>query len=367
MQFGRKVRKSVKKNQSAGLAFTLFFTQALAASAQSAPSPTAPQTLSPFHGVQASRLPSNHNVIRTDGMSSSQIGQILNSGAKSFQLSSTLPISGNVSIPHGVTVVDFVNAANANLTVLGNLTASGRLLFRTNDPSVSTANLVATNVKVNPGGMIASLDNLSLNINASSSIVNAGTIASAANLTLNANSITNMNGAAGISAQTDVNLISSQITNASLISSAVGSININAATAEQSILLNNVHGTLKAAENINFRNDSYNGSGNLTAIGGNFDSKALNLHSGTGNIEVSADDITGTVNASACNAHVGAATPNLVLGEMNITHDPTYFNTAGDITIDSPISTAGADLAILASGDVTVNAPIDSAGGDVHA
>ncbi len=365
MQLGRKVSKSTKSAQTSSIALGLLLTQSLAASAQSVPG--APQTLAPFHGVQASRLPASHNVLKTDGMTSSQIGQVLNSGARSFQLSGTLPISGNLNIPRGVTVVDFVTAANANLNVLGNLTASGRLLFRTTDPLVGAANLVAANVKVNPGGMIASLDNLNLNISASSNIVNAGAIRSAGNLTMSAaNSISNLAGSAGITASANVNLFSPTINNAALISSGTGNININASLPEQSILLNNINGTLRAAENINFRSNDYVGNGSVVVTGGNFDSKQLNFFSGKGNVDVAVDDVTGVVNVTACNAHVGAATPNLVLGEINVSHDPTYFNTAGNVTLSGPpITTSGADLAILASGDVTINAPIDTSGGDL--
>src|SRR5262249_23383446 len=61
------------------------------------------------------------------------------------------------------------------------------------------------------------------------------------------------------------------------------------------------------------------------------------------------------INGTACNAHIGANTPDLKLGQLDVSDDPTYYNTGGDISITSGISTSGSDLAILASRNVLIS------------
>ena len=328
--------------------------------------------LTAVRSVQVARPTTNQaQVIQGDTLTSGQLTQILSSGPRTFILQSSNPIPGDVMIPRGITLINTVSSNSSVLNVQGNLVDAGRLLFRAADTSVLQASLNANNITVSPGGLIAALNGLSLNISATGNIINAGTISSANNLNLTAGgSIINAlpQGYTGvqpvIQAMQNINLLTGtgNITNSGLIN-AGANVNIAAVTASQSLNLSNVLGTIQAGSAINFRDASYTGTGNIDIRGGNLISQVLNLNSGKGTVDVFVNDISGTVNATACNAHIGAfKSDNLILGNLNVSGDPTYFNTGGDVTINSNISTNGADLAILASENVIIdnNAVIDT-------
>ena len=63
---------------------------------------------------------------------------------------------------------------------------------------------------------------------------------------------------------------------------------------------------------------------------------------------------TGQVNINAGSNYFIASTPVLNLGNIKITGDPTWFNTAGDVVISGAIDATGAspNIAILASGNI---------------
>ncbi len=358
----RSNKRGVSKKTLTALSLLSLFAQCSAAEAQ-------------VHTGGATRPGSKDNtpLISGENLTGSQIAQQLNSGSKYFKLQTTTPIVGDLVIPKGVTLVNMVAASTSILNVTGNLIDSGKLVFRASSPLIDQANLAASNVVVNPGALISSLNNLNLNIHALNNIVNAGTISSAANLNLTAGgSIVNalpagVTGAAPLmQAAQNLNLITGSgiITNSGVISAMSGNVNIAAVTASQSLKIDNVLGSIQAANAINVRDALYTGFGNLNLSGGDLISQTLNLNSGKGTVDVIANNITGVINVSACNAHIGAlASPELKLGVLNVSDDPTYFNTGGDVSINSNISTNGTDLAILASGNVSINkATIDTSG-----
>lgn len=335
------------------------------------------------------------------------VWQVLNTGAQTVRIGPTgAAIGGTVIfnssfnsdisslvIPKGVTTID----SSSNLNVSGVFANSGSLQF---SPTSSLSSLSALNIINNPTGVISSIAALSLNaannfvnhgsimgtgntsisagntilnssgalissganltLSAANSIVNQGIISSAANLTFLTNTLTNSSApgtthGASISAGNNLNLNALNIINSASMTATIGNINISSLQASN-ILFNNTNGVLSALQgDINVRDSLFNGKNNVNLIGGNIYSNNLNIWSGCGDINVNVNKITSTLNASAANIHVLAKTDNLQLGSITYTDDPTFYNTAGNISINSAItgSAAGTGLAIVASGDVT--------------
>src|SRR5205807_1433095 len=116
-----------------------------------------------------------------------------------------------------------------------------------------------------------------------------------------------------------------------LISATSNNINI-ASMLNNAIAMNNAGGVVQALNGqINFRDALYSGSGDTSISGGSFLSRQLNIFSGTGIVNANVNDVSGVVNVDAGCAHVQAATALLDLGTLNVSGDPTYYNTAGSI------------------------------------
>src|SRR5262249_23666140 len=102
---------------------------------------------------------------------------------------------------------------------------------------------------------------------------------------------------------------------------------------------------------INVRDALFSGKADTNLWGGDWLSKELNLHGGDGVVNVNVGNLTGEVNVNAGAAYVSADTPNLNLGSLNLTGDPTFYNNGGSVTLGSTTSVTG-DLAIVASQDI---------------
>lgn len=74
----------------------------------------------------------------------------------------------------------------------------------------------------------------------------------------------------------------------------------------------------------------------------------MNLYSGQGTVNADIGEVTGRVNTYAWEAHVAANTANLVIGDMHLPGDPSYFNAGGSVTIAGDLNFGGEDLAIVA-------------------
>jgi hypothetical protein len=308
---------------------------------------------------------------------------------------SNTPIASLV-IPSGVTVTDNVS----RLTLSGSLLNNGSILAVAANSQATVAVIKASDILNTSSGLISSASSssqsctpsLDLVLSSQNSITNQGTITSSGSLTLHAvGSITNAvvsesvanagsNSCSSapiiISAVNNVNLRSDSgaFVNHGLVQAQTGNINfttgkITTGISAPSITLDNTNGTLQAANGaINFRDPSFNGTGNLTLSSGNYLSQALNLNSGTGTVTGNLVQVTGTVNVNAGEAHVVAATPNLKFGTLNVSGDPTYYNTTGSITLASaPAATNGNSLAFIAAQDVIISSgtisTINSSGG----
>jgi hypothetical protein len=314
------------------------------------------------------------------------LGAMGNAVGGSFALPSNLAQSiSSLAIPQGVLAVhDFASVANLNLT--GNFSNSGTFYAVSSSNQVLTANISAANILNNQGGILSSVlpssgfgglnlpglnslvSNLSLNLTAVQDIVNAGTIMSAANLTAIAGgSIINAlpSGVTGMSpvmqAVNNVNLASGigNILNSGLVTSQLANINIQNQLAQSllgsptDLLVNNANGTMQALlGSINIRDELMGEKKHTLLWGGDFIAQEINYNSGTGAAKLIANDVQGVLNINAGESHVWASTSNLQLGTMNITGDPTFYNTAGDVTFNQNISFPGQPLAIVASGNI---------------
>lgn len=299
--------------------------------------------------------------------SASQLNQILRSGVSTFAINGG-SYSGDIQIPRGVTLVNLADKNSSSLNIQGSLVDSGRLIFRGND--VTQASLNAQNVFVRNGGMISALDNLTLNINALNNIVNAGTISSTGNLNLFAgNSISNLSGngsSAVIQAANNLSMYvgAGGLVNTGLISAQAGNLSVNSATAtqfnslsqallnqpatftESSLAVTNTHGSIEAL----LGDISLPSGRDLTVVGGDFKSNSLNLKAGK-DVNANVGEVTGVVNAEACNVHVFADSDDLKVGVWNVTSDPIIAN-AGNIAL-SDQATNGAPLVVVAGKDIT--------------
>jgi hypothetical protein len=277
----------------------------------------------------------------------------------------------SLTVPRGVTVLrDFGVLGALNLT--GNFANAGSLFAFSTNPQTATASISTLNLSNMAGGLISSVlpkgtfgmtglvNGLSLNLSAANNIVNAGIIRSAGDLSLCAGNLLTNSAALSLhpllQSDGNLNLTGAGIVNTGTINSLAGNINVSGLNASN-LVINNVRGTFEARSgSINLGDALNTAKTNLQVLGGNFLSQQLNLYSGKGNVEVSADDISGVVNVQAGNAHVLAATPNLRLGQIDLTGDPTFYNTNGSIAIENALVFSGQDLAIVAAGSITSGA-----------
>lgn len=237
---------------------------------------------------------------------------------------------GGLVVPHGVSVMETISSSSQNYSLGSVLQNFGLFNILSSVPGGSAVQIAANSIQNMSGGVISAGPNVNLTLAATQSIANSGTITTANNLTLLAPAV--MNSGTLHSDNGNVSLVGS---NGSL--SVTGSGNIEAPNGAINVsLLNHSSASL------------------ITLTGGNYLSPLLNIDAAEGSVQASLQNVTGLVNMTACSTTFGAATPDLNLGQMNIKGDPTYFNTAGSLILNSVAATNGADLALLASGDVIV-------------
>lgn len=180
-----------------------------------------------------------------------------------------------------------------------------------------------------------------LNLNVGGNLINQSVNGSIANITAQ-----NLNVFSGLGM-----IVNSGVMHASDV------LNIGT-TDDKSLTVNNFNGVLSATNGIHFRdllaattaNTSISG-GDILTLGG-----TIHVNGGQGTVNINSNKIEGNLEINAFAAHVSAATDNLRIGSQCITGDPTYYNTAGDITIDGAINTLGQAVSIIASGNVLTTA-----------
>ncbi|MBX9568323.1 MAG: hypothetical protein K2X77_05475 [Candidatus Obscuribacterales bacterium] len=276
--------------------------------------------------------------------------------------------------PGATAIIDF--AGGGSLTFSGNISNSGNIFAISSNPNYSTATFNALNIFNNQGAVFSSVlpssytgfgsivSNLNLSLNATNQIMNAGTISSAGNLSMSAASIINTG---AINAAQNLNIVSQlgSIVNSGVISANAGNLNMSSLAA-QNLVINNINGVLQSLlGNANFSTAATSSTLeklNINLNGGNIIARELNFNALNGIVDVNTNTLEGIVNVNSCGAHITASTPVMNLGQMNITGDPTFYNTGGSINITSDLNfapvqfvSAPVGLAIIAQGDVTAS------------
>ena len=277
-------------------------------------------------------------------------------------------ILSSIQIPTRV-VLNTIGFTDSNpLSVTGAMQVHGSLFALQQTANVTSALQLGSLVVGGRGLISDSLSNHNFFNNIFSSngltlgvlgnVTNQGTI-SASSGTLSINSggtIANVSVVATtpavISAPT-VNLYtgSGSVTNSGQIIASTDNVQFNAPNT-QNININNHNGTIQAAQAINVRNADYTGKTNIILSGGDWLSKQVNLNAGCGIATANIGNVTGPINTNAGEAHISAATENLIIGNTNLSGDPNYFNTAGSVTIAGNLNFSGQALAIVASNNI---------------
>ncbi len=245
----------------------------------------------------------------------------------------TLTTYNLLTIPKGVTL-DLVGFSAKNELVTGLLRDNGTINVSGGNKSVSVID--ARTLIVGSGGIIS--DSGILDINTSKLFSNNGTISSA---------VLNLNSASGA------------FNNGGTLQATYGNVTFDTGV-NTNLILNNTNGHVIAADSINFRDASYNfaslNTANTTVAGGDLlATNTLNFNGSQGIVSANVNNITGTVNTTAAQAHVITNTSLLALGTTNITGDPTFYNTGGDIDVSGLGAFPGQALAIVASGSIGDN------------
>lgn len=269
-------------------------------------------------------------------------------------------------------VIDFGSGAALDLA---NLVNDGTIYLVSSNPQVTSGVLNTVSVvnaasglitSVLPTGGLAGFSNLvpnfSFTLAAQQNITNLGTISSAGNLTIAAggsviNGIAGQASSASMSAAAALSMIagSGTILNSGVLTSATSNINISA--LQNSLVFQNQFGNVIASlGSINFRDENFLVKENLALLGGNFSAREVNLFSGEGKAVVNVSSLAGVLNIYAGEAHVTTATESLNLGNIVLSGDPTFFNTSGDIIINTDLRFSGQPLAIVARGDIVTSA-----------
>lgn len=301
-----------------------------------------------------------HQTILLNSLGAAIGGTVVINSRLSNELSS-------LTVPQGVTAIDLTSSGSLNLA--GGIIDSGNLYVASFNPSLNSIAVNANNISVQTrgtfsdnvsGSILPSLSkadsNLNLNLNSANDINNTGTIVSGGNLTLNP----------GVS-----------IVNTGLIQSTHGNINVvvPCGAAGKTLNVQSTGGIWQATSgNINIGYvagaNTANQSLNLNLTGGNFLSRQLNIDLGSGALAASVENLTGVVNANAGEARLVSSTPNLQIGNWNITGDPTITNDK-TITLTGNIITNGAPVTIVSGQNVVSYNPItintsSASGGNVN-
>ncbi len=274
---------------------------------------------------------------------------------------------GTLTISHGVKLIDSLSLLSLN----GALDNDGSIVTAAATPHASDT-ISAGSIVNAAGGVIATYAGGSTGggagsgvgvgsgalfsadpvLNATTSVTNNGTISSAGNLTINApvlNNIATVNGnTPSIIARDNVNITSQMLTNSGLIASSTANVNAGNGQGASFTLLNS-GGTIKALNgNINLTTTN----AAINASGGDLLSRQFNLKAQEGEVDVSADNISGVINASGDSVHV-VTIQSQTLGNIDTSGDPGFVVLAGNLTVDGTITpTNGADLALIAGGNV---------------
>jgi hypothetical protein len=291
----------------------------------------------------------SHLVTNTSMLTAAEFlaaAQVTAAGRQSLSLSSLgtavagtfglVGVSGisNLSIPHNVRLLQ--NVSSRDISVLGNLINGGSIVAFSDDAAVANALVSAENIVNQTTGVITTvlpsdvkgLANLSLTLDAGKQFVNNGSVVSAGSL----------------------KIIAPDVRNSGMLTALHGDVNFGT-QGDNVLTIHNEGGTISATGAINVREASYQGFANTNLYGGTWLSQSLNINAGQGTAYGALGNVSGVLNTSGNAAHFSAQSVSLTLGRIDMTGDPTYFNT-GDIVLNGDID-ANQAIAIVAGGNIT--------------
>jgi len=276
-----------------------------------------------------------------------------------FNLSVVAPTTTRLVVPMGVTALDNLSSTQ-NVKVNGSIINYGSVYVVSTDNQVTAGSIAGQSIINGRGGTITTDVPSAL---VSSLLGSAASIVSGIDLTLSAADKFSNSGLIATGGNLNLFSATGNFSNTGTISTSVGNINISSANSGNNstpINVAAVGGTFSAINgNINISNAVTGDAShsNISLVGGNYYSQQFNINACQGDINANVGDVTGSVNTTAGTAHFSAATQNLVLGNNNISGDPTFANTAvnGGITING-VNNFTDNVAIVANGDVTMGA-----------
>lgn len=292
----------------------------------------------------------------------------------------------SLTVPTGVTMhsIDFNSATPLNVSGAAAVNGS---MYALQSTQGQTAVMNFGSLSVGPGGVLSTelpgsatyLSNVYASAGLTASVTgdlhNSGSISTAGNLNLNVGGAIYNQSTSASQAQMAgalVNLYSGagSFVNSGTIAATVGNLNL-ASKAATDITINNAGGLLKASGDVNVRDAAFTDQNDLYLLGGQIDGQNLNLYSGCGAIELIADQSSATVNAYAHDVHAGVSGGDLRLGAMEISGDPAFFNTNGNVLVGN-FTFSGDDVLIAASQNVLSGAGVvaidtsGATGGDIQ-
>ena len=268
-------------------------------------------------------------------------------------------------IPSGVTITSVGYNTGSPLNVTGESHILGSLYALQSAPGISSVLNFAADLGLGSGAILSGIrptntdlpglfSSQNLNLNVLGNLTNRGTISTQGNLVICVGGVFSNASSAAINAN-NITIASGtgSIFNAGLIR-ALDSINFSTTSNLTDLLINNSGGTLSALNSINVRDTAYSGNGSSTLLGGDWLAPEVSLFGDKGTINADVGEVSGKINIDACAAHILVASKNLTLGTVNLSGDPMFYNTSGNVNLNLPIIIpAGADLAVVAAGDIT--------------
>lgn len=254
--------------------------------------------------------------------------------------------ASSLVVPEDVTTYgDFGRGSDFRLT--GDLSNFGTIQTLSSRDDIRGGSLRANNISNHKGASIHGSGDLRLA--ADSNLSNYGDISSTGNLSLIAGG--KLLNTGKVSADGELAIDSAHVNNRGILSSTSSNVMFNSG-ASADLVVDNRKGTVTALNGaINLRDAAYGGAADSSIVGGDLFSNALNLNSGFGTSYVNVNELTGVVNETGSAAHVWASTDTLVIGDVCLTGDPTYFNVSGNIDITGNIVVAE-DLTIVAGRNI---------------
>jgi hypothetical protein len=294
--------------------------------------------------------------------------------AGSFVVNELPQALAGMTIPSAVTAIHDFGTTGGALNFTGNLINAGKFFAVSTNAATTTASISAVNILNQQNGLLSTvlpseglpdfqqaIAGLNLSLSAVNDITNAGTISSSGSLTATAGgSIANAlpGGVTGnqpiMQAVGDLNLHTANLVNAGLLDSTGANVNIANQTISN-LLINNTGGIIQAP-NGNINVGEVLNTTNAKLRGGDWFSSQLNVNTG-GKASIYIGQVSGLVNVSAKELQIAAATEALRLGQICLEGDPTFYNSAGSIFLNSGfnLTTNGAPIAIVAQRNIYVN------------